>query len=362
MGGLDLGGVARQLCDAAFSSVVESLLEGYIVIGGTATGQAGMLAAQAGIDFVWDLWNEQFSAFTYPTTGINSQSLLGAAAAAHVGFGTGRFDNIHDAWSGEFRSVEVGFQLNAWRVLGINGAVQYFQSPDGSMKGALASLGGSATIPNSVTQLFRLPANASITAGTGFWTPSDPLTESLAPVSRTAQLRRTDKGRYWEMEVGVVGVGAHILQVLGHSTGSLVLAGYATAVALAKDHAESRGIRDRAQALRELHLTLCSAAYRQISEYKSDVGSGSGQRTYDGYSVQRTSGGNFIITTLPGEGATGEWRTTRRLFSPDAVLLDQHTYWMPSGGAANGFINGRSYPLIQFSEEIGRLLADFLRR
>ncbi len=361
MGDFDLGVVTRQLCDGAFSSVVESLLEGYIVVGGTATGQAGLLALQGGVDFVWDLWNEQFCAFTYPTQGLSSTSLLGATAAAHVGFGTGRFHNIHDAWSGEFRSVEAGFELHAWRVLGISGAVQYFQSPDGTMRGALGSLGGSATIPNSVTRLFRLPANASITAGTGFWTPSNAITESLAPNNRTAQLMTTAKGRYWEMEVGVLGVGAHILQVLGISPGTVVLAGYATAVALAKDHAESKGIRDRAQALRDLHLTLCSQAYRQISQYKSDVGSGSGQRTYDGYTVQRTSSGNFIITTT-NQTATGEWRTTRRLYSPDAAVLGQHRYWMATGGAPNGFINGRSYPMMRFSEEIGRLQDDFLRR
>lgn len=359
--GLDLGKVTRQLCDAAFHGVVQDLLEGYIVIGGTATGQVGHVAGQGGVDFVWDLWNEQFSAFTYPTGGVNTDSLIGAAAMGHVGFGTGRFSDIHAAWSGEFRSVEVGFEIKAWRVLGINGAVQYFQSPDGAMKGALGLLGGSASIPNSVKKIFKFPANASVTAGTGFWTPADQLTQQFTPGDRRRDLKSAGGHRYLDLEEGILGVGSHMLHVMGVSPGTLALAGYAVAVSLAKAHGEAKGITDRAQALRDLHLTLCSLAYRQISQYKSDVPSGTSSKDYDGVQVQRTNRGKFIITSTT-KTATGEWRTARRLHDGDGKVLAQHNYWVAMGGAPNGFIDRRSYPMSRFSDEINRRLKDYMNR
>jgi len=358
---LELGKVGRQLCDAAFNGIIEKLLEGYVVIGGTAAGQGGAYKQSGGVDFVWDLWNEQFSAFTYPEHLLSSDSLAGAAAGVHFGFGFGRFDGVHSAWSGTFYGTEYTVNFKAWNVLSVSGSVQGFSSPDGTMVGGLVGIGGSASVPNSVTKLLKLPLGGSITAGGGVWTPHDRLTSQLTPASRSRDLESSGRHRYLDLSEGELGVGSHMLHVMGITPLSLSVASYAVAVAMAKRHAEDKGIRNRAQALRDLHLTLCSLAYRQISTYKSDVPSGHASKNYGDYTVQRSKRGNYIITTT-SKAATGEWRTTRRLHKPDATVIDAHRYWMATGGAPNGFINGRSYSMMKFSQEIGRLQEAMMRR
>ncbi len=360
--GLDISVVGRKLCDGAFSGVIENLLEGYVVIGGTGAGQAGMYRQAHGIDFVWDLWNEQFSAFTYPEHGLGSTSLVGASAGVHVGFGTGRFDGVHDAWSGEFRSVEYSVDIRAFRLLQVSGQAQGFTSPDGKMVGGLIGVGGSASVPNSVSALLKLPLGGSATAAGGFWTPHDDLTRRLTPSNRKGDLVRGGRYTYLNLEEGELGVASHMIHLMGPSPFSLALASLAVAVAMAKRNMEDKGIADRAQGLRDLHLTLCSTTYRRISQYRQDVPNGTTERHYDDYSVQRTTSGKFIITETHAVPATGEWRSTRRLHSPDGAVLDSYRYGQAISNAPNGFIEGRSYPTAAFTQEIGKRQQEMMRK
>ncbi len=357
---LDIGGIGKQLCDAAFEGVVKQLLEGYVVIGGTVAGTAGAYRGSGGIDLVWDLWNEQFSAFTYPEHALTSGSLAGATGGVHIGFGFGRFDSLHSAWSGEFYGVEYSVDIRAWSILSISGSVQGFASPDGSMKGGLVGIGGTAKVPGSVTQLLKLPLGGSVTAGGGVWTPHDPTTRRLAG-RRSSDLVR-GRYSYLNLEEGELGVGSHMLQVMGMSPLSLALAGYAVAVAMAKRNMEDKGITNREEGLRDLHLSLCSEAYRRISAYRQDVPSGTSEKHYGSYSVQRTNGGHFVITDTHSVPATGEWRSTRRLHRPDATVVGTIRYGQAIGGAPNAFIDGRSYPMSRFSQELERRTNELLPR
>lgn len=354
--------IGRKLCDAAFTGVIENLLDGYVVIGGTIAGQLGLGRTGGGMDLVWDLWNEQFSAFTYPEYGLSTDSAAGAAGAVHVGFGTGRFNGVHPAWSGTFYGVDYSLSLDAWRVLSISGSVQGFRSPDGAMVGGLVSVGGSASVPDSLTKLIKFPLGGSVTATGGEWTPDDTTTRALTPSNRRRDLVSAGRHTYLNLEEGELGVALHMIHVMGPTPLALGLAAYALAVAMVKRQMEDKGIRDRSAGLQDLHLSLCSQAYRRMQRYQGDVPSGTEERHYDGYSVQRTQRGNYIITSTSSVPATGEWRSTRRLHRPDATLISSHRFGMAIGNAPNGFIDGRSYPRGQFSERVGVLLEQMQRQ
>lgn len=360
MGEFDLGRIGRQLCDAAFTGAVQHLLDGYIVIGGTVAGQAGLAPIGGGIDLVWDLWNEQFSAFTYPSLGLSSDVAASVGGAVHVGFGTGRFDGVHSAWSGTFHSVEYSLSVDIWRVVSLSGQIQGFTSPDGTMVGGLVGGGASASVPDSLSKMIKFPLGGTAVAATGEWTPYDQLTALMAGNRRGDLVQ--GRYAYLNLEEGELGVATHMVSVMGVTPLSLALGAYAIAVAMAKRNMEDKGITNREQGLRDLHLTLCSQAYRRIQGYAQDVPSGTDERHYDDYAVQRTARGNYIITETHSVPATGEWRSTRRLHRPDATLIDSYRFWMAIGNAPNGFVDGRSYPRAQFTDVVGDRLSAMQRQ
>ena len=355
----DLGGIGRRLCDAAFQGVIEQLLQGYLVVGGTFAGQAGLYRQSYGMDFVWDLWNEQFSAFTYPEHALSTDSLAGGAGGVHLGAGFGRFDSVHDAWSGTFLSSEVSIDARLFSIVRVNGMVQGFTSPDGRMVGGLVGAGASVSIPSSVSRLVRLPLGATVTPGGGVWTPSNELTRALTPASRQADLS-TGRYTYLNLEEGEFGVASHMVHVLGPTPTALLFSNYAIAVAMVKRHMEDKGFTetaDRSAGLRDLHLTLCSQAYRRIQAYSAAVPSGDEEQHNDGYSIQRTTAGNYIITTTHSVPTTGEWRSTRRLHRPDGSVISTYRYGMAIGGAPSGLVDGRSLATGgPFETEVGRRL------
>ena len=79
-----------------------------------------MLKLGYGIELVWDVWNEQFSAFTYPLKATAYPTLaLGVGICAGAGFGM--HDHVHKAWSGQFTVWEGSIESSVWKFLSLEG-------------------------------------------------------------------------------------------------------------------------------------------------------------------------------------------------------------------------------------------------
>lgn len=336
-------GLASRLADGAFTAVVQTLLEGYIVVGGVVSGQMGMSAAGGGVDFVWDLWNEQFSAFVYPSVERAFDVGIGAAAGVQVGFGTGRCKDVHDAWSGIFIGTNASITLSAWRIIQITGHIEGFTTPTGSVVGAVMGATVGASVPDAVHKLVKFPLDANVRVTAGKWTPNDTLTRLATPSDRRGDLVRNGPHLYLDLSDGVTQVARHMVSVMGPNPLSLGLGAYASAVSMTKSYLESSGITDRKQALEELR-SLLSKSYRRIAEYRRDAPSGTEERSYDDYTVQRTNTGNFIITETQSYNA-GPTNWHRRLHDPNGDVLRAEKYYtaVDAAFAPNGFIDGRSY-------------------
>lgn len=232
MGRIRVADIQRELCNPRFKGAVGALTNGYFVFGGSVMGQHSAIGRGVGLDYVWDLWNEQFCAFVYGGLSANSSVFAGVQASGYVGFGSGRFDGVHSAWSGPFVSAQYSLDVSIWRLLGISAHVQGFSSPDRRMLGGLVGATAAASVPGSLRRLLKLPVGASISAGGGVWTPSDFATRLAA------RGRRPVHGRgalYLNLADGSgLGVASHMLDVMGVHPFSMGVAGYATAVALTK--------------------------------------------------------------------------------------------------------------------------------
>lgn len=337
-------GLVTRLADGAFTAVVQTLLEGYIVVGGTVSGQMGMSAAGGGVDFVWDLWNEQFSAFVYPSVERSFDIGIGASAGVQVGFGTGRCKDVHDAWSGIFIGTNASITLSAWRIIQISGHIEGFSTPNGSVVGAVMGATVGASVPDAVHKLVKFPLDANVRVTAGVWTPNDALTRLATPPDRRRDLVKNPRGGhlYLDLSDGVTQVARHMSSMLPPPL-ALGLGAYASAVSMTKSYLESSGITDRKQALEELR-SLLSGSYRRIAEYRREVPRGTEERSYDDYTVQRTNRGNFIITDTESINA-GPTNWYRRLHDPNGDVLRAEKYYtaVDASFAPNGFIDGRSY-------------------
>ncbi len=358
------GKAYKNLCNTAFTNVIAQLLQGYICIGWSAGAQIGPYRkGLVDYELVWDLWNEQFAGFYFTHEAVSSELAIGAYGDVSLGFGFGRFSNVLDARSGEFSEVEYEASLSMWKVVNVSGAVQGFSKFDNSMFGGKVSLAASAGVPSTVEHLIKLPAHGSISYARGVWTPHDPLTKKLTSSQLSGALKTggAPKKLFLDLQDGEVGTANHILNVLGTNALGMSLASYAFLVAAAKRHAEHLGITDRDAALKDLHLTLCNELYRLISRYRREAPSGMNELNFGSASVQRTRKNNYIVTSTKKD-ATGYWHTVRRLCTQDAAVLDGHSYWMATQRAPNGYIDGRSYSMRTFSDEIQRRRSALLER
>lgn len=136
----------------------------YFFVGGSVSGGA-VVAGTAGVDVVWDLWNQQAATFGYLGGGVSS--LVGAEASAYSGYGFGDKSSVIDAWSGTFITGSLSGGLP---VLKLSVGASGFASPDGSLIGGAVSVTvGFDFIPT--------PVDGSLTAGK--WTPFDGGTKAL---------------------------------------------------------------------------------------------------------------------------------------------------------------------------------------
>lgn len=346
------------------------MLQGYICVGATAAGQIFENRRGGGIDLVWDLWNEQFSVLTYPEDAIAWPS-VGAGLTAYAGFGFGKHDDVHQAWSGQFNSAEASIGIDVWKLVSIQGQVSYFESPKRTTVGGLAGVTASVSVPE-ISKIFRLPLDASLAVTEGHWTPFDAATRMyFLPIIRGSRLRRLSPvevaGRppksYFGVDLAPANVWAvplHLAAVLG-PLNPLVpgFALYASTVALVKEYmrANNMGNGNRDAGFDELHRWVCSEPYRLIRRYEQDQPHGTSQMQYDNnrYTVARTPNGKYIITaTVGGSGAVGAWSTTMRLHNPDASHggVPSVQYNMAARGAGNAFINGRSVSMMKLSDEL----------
>lgn len=208
----------------------------YICFGGQATYNGRVLSGGIGCDLVWDLWNEQFSAFYFPVGSMSLSKTIGVGVTAYVAIGFGRFDNVHAAWSGQFNSVSASVAVPGlnWKLLGISVGGSGFASPDFSMTGGAATVTAAISIPIAVSG--AMPANLSI--GTGMWYPFNQLTEILG---FGYPMRDVGGNKIVGLEAGVTGVATHMFRVMP-SFGQLYagLATFATAVSVYKS-AKARG-------------------------------------------------------------------------------------------------------------------------
>ncbi|MDB2447401.1 hypothetical protein N9W79_02115 [bacterium] len=79
---------------------------------GTSVDGGAFVKGVTGVDFVWDLYNMQFSSFRY--SGLETTIGAGAIAAgasAYVGVGFGNKASVDDAWSGQFMGGTVSGSL-----------------------------------------------------------------------------------------------------------------------------------------------------------------------------------------------------------------------------------------------------------
>lgn len=335
-------------------------MQGYICVGGTATAQSGTARGGGGVDLIWDLWNEQFSAFYYVEAAAGLPQYA-VGANVYTGFGFGMCDDVHDAWSGTFLSAEVGFEISAWRFAQLSANVQAFRNPSGSFVGGLVGAGASLSLPASVTGLMRLPLGLSAAASVGEWYAYDQLTRRLHSSRISgARVRRGSGGMLIDLSPGMFGVASHLEHVLGLTNPLLpTYALYAIGVSFVKSYMAANNLgTNREQGIDELHRWACSKPYRLIRQYIDAHPSGSSQMSFDdGWTVQRTPRGRFLLTSsVGGGGAVGAWATVMRLHEADgsAAATPAVTYRVALRGARNGFINGRSYSMMRFSDEIMR--------
>ncbi len=82
----------------------------YVFMGGGASAQALAMPFGYGVDFVWDLWNQQFGTFYYRTRGFTT-GLIGFEANVHGGFAFGETSGVLQAWSGYFKATNFSFSL-----------------------------------------------------------------------------------------------------------------------------------------------------------------------------------------------------------------------------------------------------------
>lgn len=375
----------EQVCSGAFDAVTK-LLDGYVCVGGSFSGQLNTHAAprgSLGVDFVWDLWNEQFSTYWYTESGAQvstsggSESRIELGASAYTGLGFCRADHVHAAWSGGFQTVEASIGREFGGLITVSGTLQAFRGTGSwDMVGALVGVSGAVTIPTNTRTLLRglrprgLAASAAYTEGC--WTPYDELTQMLhSPGRRRAQpvaiaCAGTGTRNYALIDLsdtskGVFGVAAHMARIMGPANPLIAgYGGYATSVALAKRQIHRAGISgDRTAALAELRRRLCNEPYQLIRQYESQRGTGlaapTDQLEVDHETrVQRTPQGNYIIDMTHSVPSTGEWTTTLRLYGPQGnpLRLPGILFSKAHARAPNGFINGRSYPAGAFEHEL----------
>ena len=369
----------ERACSGAFD-VVSKLLDGYVCIGGTFNGQLNMSTVSPrgsfGVDLVWDLWNEQFSAYWYTEGAITDSTPNGRielGASAYTGLGFGRKENVHEAWSGGFESAEVSIGREFAGLISVSGTLQAFRSTGSfGMVGALIGVSGSVLIPTNTRSALRgmrpQGLSASAALASGCWRPHEQLTQVLRspgrPGSAAVAIDCAGRGSrsYPLIELsdtsgGVYGVARHMTRVMG--AGNPLIAGYggyATAVALAKRQIYRMGLSgNRDAALAELRRRLCNEPYRLIRRYEAQGATGTEQREVDHETrVQRTAHGNYIIDMTHAVPTTGEWTTTLRLYGPqgNSLSFPGILFSKAHERAPNGFINGRSFESGAFEREL----------
>lgn len=375
----------ERVCSGAFDAVTK-LLDGYVCVGGSFSGQVNTHAAargSVGVDFVWDLWNEQFSTYWYTEGGAQvsttpgSGSRIELGASAYTGLGFCRANHIHAAWSGGFQTVEASIGREFGGLVSVSGTLQAFRgSGSFDMVGVLVGVSGAVTIPTNTRALLRgfrprgLTASAAYTEGC--WTPFDQLTTGLQrPGRRRSQsvtipcagpgARNYALIDLTDTSSGVFGVAAHMARIMGYANPLIAgYGGYATSVSLAKRQIHRMGISgDRTAALAELRRRLCNEPYQLIRQYESQRGTGlaapTDQLEVDHETrVQRTPQGNYIIDMTHSVPSTGEWTTTLRLYGPQGnpLRLPGILFSKAYVRAPNGFINGRSYQSGAFEQEL----------
>jgi hypothetical protein len=234
---------AARLVESVAGSV-DHALRAYICVGGSVA-RSGRLMAQVnvGVDLVWDLWNEQFSAFGYTGSGLTLSSSYGASASTYAALAFGRFDNVHQAWSGRFDSIGVSAAIPGlrWGRLGFSAGLAGFTSPGGTLRGVATSLTLSRGIP------LPIPVPADLTVATGLWTPFDPLTRALSrgrPLHQYTSPGRRGPSVIVGLERGILGVSSHMGAIVPDAGGVFAnLRAYAIAVSVLKSSTHGRGLQ-----------------------------------------------------------------------------------------------------------------------
>jgi hypothetical protein len=202
----------------------------YICFGGHVSLNGTVPILSGGVDLVWDLWNEQFSAFYYTSKALALSTLLGGSVSAYLAFGFGRFPNVHAAWSGEFNSAAASVAVPGlkWGKIGVSAGVSGFASPDFAMVGGAANVMVEGSLCIKLSDV--LPG--SISVATGDWSPWNQLTELM---SFGFPIRNVNGNKIIGLEAGVTGVARHMAFCIPLlSVMYPALATYATAVSISK--------------------------------------------------------------------------------------------------------------------------------
>lgn len=158
---------SRSLC--TYLSSFRSLEHAYFYFGGTIGATGAGTGGQAGMDFVYDLYDRQAAVFGWEGRALSIGTAGYVAAGGYFGYGFGKKANVIDAWSGTFEQATLSIDVPETK-LGVDGST--FRSPDGSIVGI--ALGGTAGLALS----WPIPASGQLSSG--FWTPFDAGTRALA--------------------------------------------------------------------------------------------------------------------------------------------------------------------------------------
>jgi hypothetical protein len=200
----------RNACN--FLIKLKNLQHPYFFIGTYGAISGVGFGGQAGVDTVWDLWNQQAAVFLYKGLGFTTS--IGGEVGKYKGWGFGNKPDVITAWSGRFYTATITGNVPGVNIFGVQigaGLAGFTDGPQFTIWGgaAVASIGLGISILPPV-----LPGSFSATAGD--WKAYDAGTQAVARSEGTPRVTGS-AGKQYIQYVSGWDQGSGILASLGPS-------------------------------------------------------------------------------------------------------------------------------------------------
>lgn len=150
-----------KLLQPILDSSMHDVTHPYFFVGQNVAAGVGLQGVR-GRDYVWDLYNLQFSIFDYIGAGlVLGGGSVTAGVSTYLGSAIGTVENIDDAWSGKFVSATVSGSLPLLSTIGSIG-LSGFTSTDANFKPNYTIRGASAAVNLSLPDPTGLPIGTGI--------------------------------------------------------------------------------------------------------------------------------------------------------------------------------------------------------